>query len=227
MDNRRGLLEKYFLVTNQTEEVSVIDGFSGQAAQGIILAKRVLDEEERVFCMNPSRSDTKKVWLKVRGNREIEGIESIFDGEYSYAAFVLTPTESRCFVVKNIPPVEKVSEKEAYHCVEIPVSNVELQDENALTIDKCDIFLNGELLCRDVLPAACADMVYESAYQMAEETKVELLYRFQADFQSNIPENLTLVAESDGLTSVLINGVEVLNQKGLLGFWLCSAHLPE
>ena len=218
VDNRRGLLEKYFLVTNQTDEVSVIDGFSGQAAQGIVLSKRVLEKEQRVFCMNPSRSDTKKVWLKVRGNREIEGIESIFDGEYSYAAFVLTPTESRCFVVKNIPPVEKVSEKEAYHCVEIPVSNVELQDENALTIDKCDIFLNGELLCRDVLPAACADMVYESAYQMAEETKVELLYRFQADFQSNIPENLTLVAESDGLTSVLINGVEVLNQKA--GWWV-------
>ncbi len=218
VDNRRGLLEKYFLVTGQTEEVSVIDGFSGQAASGIICSRRALEDEQRVFVMNPSRSDRKEVWLKVRGNREIEGIESIFDGEYSYAEFTLTPTESRCFVIKNTPPLKKEYVNKVCHCMEIPVSNVELQDENALTVDKCDVFLNGELLCRDVLPAACADMVYQNAYQKAEKTRVQLVYRFRADFQSNIPENLTLVVESDGLAAVSINGMDVLDQKA--GWWV-------
>lgn len=171
--------------------------------------------------MNPSRSDTKKVWLKVKGNREIEGMEGIYDGEYSYVPFVLTPTESRCFVIKNTPPTENVYVNPDYHCLELPISDIQLLDRNALTIDRCDVFLEGELLCRDVVPAACAETVYQSAYQMAEKSRVELVYHFRADFQSHIPENLMLVAESDGFTAVSINGRNVLDKKD--GWWIDKA----
>ncbi len=229
VDNRRGLLEKYFLATNQTEEVSVIEGFSGQTASGIICAKRILKEEQRVFVMNPSRSDTKEVWLKVKDRKEIAGMERICDSEYSYGAFTLAPTESRCFVIRDALTDEKgctgnpLSEEKGcagypLRSRELPVSSVRLLEKNALTIDKCDVFLNGKLLCRQVLPAACADMVYQSAYQAAEETKVQLIYRFQAEFRGDIPEDLTLVAESDGLTAVRINGADVLSRKD--GWWV-------
>lgn len=220
VENRRGLLEKYFLAAHQESPIIATDGFEGQAATGIILTTRFLEQEERVLLMNPSRCDTKKVYLKAKGRKEIQNLYSFYDGEYTYAPMTLAPTESRCLVLKDQDEMKETVERKA-DCVstrEIPVESVSLLEKNALTVDTCDVFLNGRLLCEQVLPAACADTVYENAYKEAAESKVELVYSFEADFADSIPDDLALIAEGDGMASVQINGVEVLPMRN--GWWI-------
>lgn len=220
VENRRGLLEKYFLATHQESPIIATDGFEGQAAAGIILTTRFLEQEERVLLMNPSRCDTKKVYLKAKGRKEIQNLYSFYDGEYTYAPITLAPTESRCLVLKNQGEIKETFERKTDHVSarKIPVESVSLLEKNALTVDACDVFLNGRLLCEQVLPAACADKVYENAYKEAAESRVELVYSFEADFADSIPDDLTLIAEGDGMASVQINGVEVLPMRN--GWWI-------
>ncbi len=221
VENRRGLLEKYFLATGQTNAVSVVEGFCNQSALGIILARRILNEKEHIFVINPSRQDTKQVFLKVKGKKEIVGAETFFDGEYTYTPFVLSPTQSRRFVVKEGTFGIEKKTCSPLTSRELSTFEVQLLEENALTIDKCDLYVNGALLCKDVLPAACADFLYKKAYESGKKSNVQIVYHFAMNITERMPERLFLTAESDGLKELLVNGHSVLDKKA--GWWIDKA----
>lgn len=205
--NRRGLLEKYFLTTKQIEDIQVVDGVTGRAAEGIILTKRILENETRVFVMNPSRSDTKHVYLKVKDK---------------YVPLTLTPTESVCLIVGEDSVREAnesmMLEGKAKTITQLTPTEVRLLSPNAYTVNHCDVYLNNELLCKNVIPATCADEVYQSAYERGPKSEVRLVYSFEANFRNGIPEDMTLVAESEGVRSICINGTEVLRE--IDGWWI-------
>lgn len=219
LENRAGLIEKYFLEKNINDEVTITDGYNGEAADGIILTTRYLsDGTIRVQVMNPSRYDKKKVYLKIKGNKYAEGRSCMYDGKNTYSQIVLEPTESVRIVVKEA--CEKVGNptKSKVSSNAVNLSEISLLDRNAFTIDKCNVYVNGNKILEDVLPAACADDVYEYAYQTGKEAKVRLEYYFQAEFKDNMPADFSLVAEDDGLTAVEINGVAISDKKE--GWWI-------
>lgn len=219
LENRAGLIEKYFLEKNINDEVTITDGYNGEAVDGIILTTRYLsDGTVRVQVMNPSRVDKKKVYLKMTGNRCIEGRSCMYDGKNTYSEMILEPTESARVVVKEAggkichPVKTKVSSNA------VGFSEISLLERNALTIDKCNVYVNGKKIAEGVLPAACADDVYRYAYQTKETAKVRLEYYFQAELKEHITTDFSLVAEDDGLTSIRINGVDVSDKKE--GWWI-------
>lgn len=232
VENRRGLLEKYFLVTGQTEDVLAVDGFSGQAVSGMILSRRVLEDgTQRIFVMNPSHSDTKKLYLRVKGRQKIQGYENcessekywnFCDGENTFVSITLAPTESVCVTARE----ERMTRRQEIVACEpklssmrlLSPSKVELLSPNALTVGHCDVYVNDVLLCEGVIPATCADAVYQHAYESGKVSRVRVVYQFSADFKGKIPKNLKLVAESDGMQALSVNGTEVLEQRE--GWWI-------
>lgn len=205
IDNRRGLLEKYFLATGQEEDVQIVDGFYGQPASGLIVSKRILAEECRVLVMNPSRCDTKKVYLKLSSKQT------------RHYPMILEPTESCCLVIRadKVFALEgqelQFSEPESTR--KLVPEDVKLLSPNAFNINHCDVYLNQELLLQNVIPAVSADEVYKRGYASGAKSTVKLVYSFQTDFQKEIPNNLVCIAESGGVTSVQVNGTEVLYEK--------------
>lgn len=249
VENRRGLLEKYFLATGQSEEVLATDGFSGKAVSGVILSRRVLaDGTQRVLLMNPSHSDTKKLYLQVKGRQKIRGCENnekyenTYDGEDTFVPMTLTPTECVCVTVQEeCVPAKRgtTSDWEAEYrageqlsvvnsssgkqpCLsamkQLSPYSVELLSPNALTVGHCDVYVNDILLCENVIPAACADAVYQHAYESGKVSRVRLIYQFSADFKGEIPKDLRLVAESDGILALSVNETDVLRQQE--GWWI-------
>lgn len=207
VDNRRGFLEKYLLSSGETDTLQVVDGFYGQPASGLIVSKRILEKETRVLVMNPSRCDSKKVYLKLVSE----------NGEDRHFPLTLEPTESRCIVVKNLCAYTEQGQllqaQEMVNSRKLEASDVQLLSPNAYNINHCDVYLNGEQILEHVIPAVCADEVYERAYASGEQSTVKLRYVFQADFKKKIPDNLVCVAESEGISSLQINGTEVLQEK--------------
>lgn len=207
IDNRRGLLEKYFLATGQEEDIQIIDGFYGQPAHGLIVSKRILEKECRVMVMNPSRCDTKKVYVKFPQTL----------GKSTHYPLILEPTESRCLVIRDgklfTSKGQELIFSEPTSTQKLVPTDIKLLSPNAYTINHCDVYLNQELLLQNVIPAVCADEVYKNAYESGTKSTVKLIYSFQTDFKKEIPNNLVCVAESEGVTSIKINGVEVLHEK--------------
>lgn len=219
VENRSGLLDKYFLETNQSGEILAVDGEEGRAVSGIIVSPRFLETEQRVFLMNPSRNDTKQFYLKVKGNKQIGDFQTFGDGEHTYAPMVLAPTESKCLCIKDKEvSVETAVVPRYAKAKELQVAAVTLLEQNALTVDRCDIYINDVLLFADADPVKCVDMLYESAYKAASESLVRLVYRFTAGFAKSIPKNMSLVVESDELTKILVNGNDVLPYRN--GWWI-------
>lgn len=200
VENRRGLLEKYFLATGQAESIQIVDGYYGHAATGLIVFRKILLEETRIFVMNPSRSDTKDVYVKYN--------------EATFCPLHLEPTESICLRISNVGVYtlngEKLQIEEPKVIRKLQPTQIELLSPNAYTIKTCDVYLNGELLLEKVIPAICVDELYKRAYESGNCSHVKLIYRFQTAFKQEIPKNMVCVAESDGVSSVKINGKEVL-----------------
>ena len=203
VENRRGLLEKYLFSEKMTDEITVVNGVTGRIAEGIILARRLLEDQQRVFVMNPSKMDTKKLCLKVQ--------------DKIWNSFELAPTESRMFKITSSLP-EKTAEYQKRIVSDLDVEKVELLSPNAYTINRCDVYLNEKCICRQVLPAACSDELYEAAYKSGEKSKVRLVYGWKMAFEREIPENITLVAEGEGLLSLKVNGKDILEKKN--GWWI-------
>ena len=222
LENRLGLIEKYFLANDINDEVTVTDGYNGESAKGIILTTRYVDDETiRVQVMNPSRFESRKVFLKVMGDKAIEGRKVMYDGKNTLSEISLEPTESIKLVIKNANKHsinESQDLKTKVLSKPIYFDNVKLLETNALTIDKCNVYVNGNKILEDVLPAACADDVYEYAYKTGKEAKVRLEYIFNVEGDKASEEIVYVVAEDDGLTAVEVNGVSVSEKKE--GWWI-------
>ena len=221
LENRIGLIEKYFLEKGINDEVTVTDGYNGESADGIVLTTKYLkDGTIRVFVINPSRFESRRIFLKAKGDKSIEGRKSMFDGKNTYSEIMLNPTESIRLVVKDAKEVrqkECINQTKAVSKI-IVFNEVSTLERNSFTIDKCNVYVNGKQILKDVLPADSADSVYEYAYKIGKTVKIRLEYCFRVDFSGKIPEDFSLVAEDEGLTAVEINGVDVSGNKE--GWWI-------
>ena len=218
VDNRRGLLEKYFLSAGQTEEIAVVEEFSGKTAEGLILSFRHLPEEKRVFVINPSRTAGREVYLKAVGCVHADGLSGVYDGTYTYFPFSLAPTQSLQTVIRQTGTAQTSALVSPTRTAVLTVEKVERLSPNALTVERCDIYLNGALLAADANPVCCVDRLYEQAYHAAARSEVCLVYRFTADFSGDIPQDICLAAETEQYTAVQVNGQELLSAAS--GWWL-------
>lgn len=170
-------------------------------------------------------------------NIKMDICKSMYDGRDTYTEIMLEPTECVRFVVEdrhsNCENAEakidltqgieadsyiRYSNKKCVKSSEIIISDITLEEKNALTIDKCDVFVNGKKILTDVLPAGCADDVYSYAYNTGREAFVRLEYHFDADFTKEIPSEFSIVLEDCGIKTIQINGMDVGDRKE--GWWI-------
>lgn len=210
--NRRGLLEKYFLNVGYKEEAVFTDLNFGHLLSGLITSVRQYDEELRIFAMNPSKNDLITGYLKVKGEKQIyknisgknEILDAFYDGIFTYAKITAFPNECLMFTAIDGKPIK--GESSGFSIKKLHDFKVALTDRNVLTIDRCDVYLNGNLLYKDCDPVKVTDDLYKAAYESGEVSQIKLIYKFYADFKSGLPKNISVAAECDS-GDITVNGV--------------------
>lgn len=220
IQNRKVFFEKYYCSTGKSETTTIISPYGGKIANGLIVSRFFAEDAERLCVVNPSYTDSKNIAIKTLGKKCIWKFESnkeflassVFDGRYSYADITLRPKETALFVIKSSDKNEKTDIN--YSSSVIDDFSVSLTDVNALTIDKCDIYLDGEIFAEDVIAIKETDNLYFAIQQMNKQVKVDLVYTFHCAFKGGIPDDISLVAESENLQSITVNGKELMIDTG-------------
>jgi len=215
VQNRRGLLEKYYLFYTEKPEIELIDPFSKRTACGIMTAVRFNDSEIKLMVFNPSRSDDKKLLIKVKGEKKVfliangdkKELSAMYDGRFTYSKIDLSATETSLFVVQDGKPNSILNKKHAFS--QISDFKVYRMEKNVLTIDKCDIYLDNELIYENCNPVKVTDELYDKIASKKGNTTVRLLYRFNADFKV-LPSDFSVAAECEE-GEIIVNGIKIFD----------------
>jgi len=214
LNNRRDGLLKYFLYKGVEQEAEFIDRNFGHTVSGLITTVREYDKQLRIFTVNPSKEHNIDCYLKVKGQKKIFKIEngksvecsSFYDGKYTYSNMHISATECLLLYAENGIPTE-LSYK-SFNSILLNNFNVLAESDNVLTIDRCDIYLNGSILYKNCDFVKVTDELYKKAYSSSEISDVKLIYSFTVDFKGDIPKNLSVAAECEE-NDIKLNGVSV------------------
>lgn len=212
VQNRRDMIEKFFLHTHFSDDIEICSENS-KSAHGIVVSKKYMSNgEDRVCIVNPSLTDSKELYIKVKGKKSILSVssskenllETCFDGVNTYAKIKLSPKMTGLY--KTILDEKTSQEKILLNEYPLLDADIDLTDNNALTVEKCDVFVNGEELFSNVNIIDVTDAIYEKAYKSKSVCDVLIRYNFTVKFNGEIPDDICLIAETEDMKSVCING---------------------
>lgn len=194
-ENTKRLLEEFktaggkIITPEQAEDTGVIDN------ENITYTKRIFDEFDMHYFVNTTK-ETQKSKIFVGNARldiisgEVEG----FDGEYTFApmdSIVVFDFKNKNYAVKPEKKLKNLKVDGEWR--------VEKCDENAMVLDYCDCYFDGELVRKNVQINAVQGM----ACDRKEPVDIRCVYKFDV---AQIPENISLVSETPDIFEYSING---------------------
>lgn len=78
--------------------------------------------------------------------------------------------------------------------------------ENYLVIDRCDCYVDGQLLCEDEYVLSVQSLLLA----LHRDVQIRLVFRFTADETADL-RNLSLLVEQSNLYQIKVNGIEISN----------------
>lgn len=232
--NRRGLWEKYFLRTGYHRTVEVLDGNGEHTATGLVTNVRRVKDGYYIYLFHPATDENKKVWLQIDTPCKAEllcephvtrslPMNMTHDGK-SVCPLELEPMEGMLIRVydaeNNLPAVIRPPLLSTVRYLRD--WQVKTDDVNALTVDRCDIFIDQKKVFSNVCPVGKMDDLYQQLFLAQKETAITATYRFYNDM-SAVDGSVLLAAETRHMESIFVNGVDVT--KRVNGWWMDSSIL--
>lgn len=217
VQNRKAILEKYFLCQGYERDAQVLDENGRYSASDLVLSIRKSAGRTYVMLFNQLTSArSRKLLLKLPGRRSVhkqnptQGTLQRLSGMYSskdtYVWVQLEQYECAVYEVSDagqeqvpcsVPPVPVHTQALKDFCVE-------LLDDNALTLDYARYAINSGELSGDIHTIQLQELLYRQAANFSHDVNAVIEYRFESRI-SHTPR-MYLCAETEGTACILVNG---------------------
>lgn len=214
--NRRDILKKAKGILGINNKIKVLYSNSGDMAEEILIHIRREGNKSIVFMWNKSMNSTINTRLVINERVGVKQIDLVSTDKKPVKSAYLNniTTCSLSFHPGQIIVLELEGDAECDQLPECIVKKIEVinspwkveaLDVNSLTIDYARYRFDGESWSEIMPLIRIQDEVYEKLGELQRDCTVTIRYEVETEFD-NIPDNLSLVLESEGYSDVRING---------------------
>lgn len=213
IQQRRGIIEKYFSALHYVRKIYVCDCV-GKLAQNLIVNYRETAEQTNIILFNPSLSASVECRICALGsgtfieynpkNGKESYMPTIVSDGYCYSELNLSAKGCRYLrFVRGGKIPKEVEYGENVRNVNFKLTGIE---DNLLVIDKAQYKFDDEEFSDKNTVVKILDEIYEKVEKRMCKSKIHIEYAFKASFK---PERLFLVAESAKSKGISVNGNEI------------------
>jgi len=206
INNRKELLNKYFDFVSYKRDLEIRSGFSNNLTSGLVINKRLVNDEYHYFIVNKSDYESKQVKLKFKYNEAIIST-NIEKNEYKTLNLVdnsvdinLKPMES--IFIKNIDrsPTKKKDDKLICEKV-LCFKEARLMNKNIFTIDNASFRFDNKIFSELLPVIKIQDIIFKDSGKI-----LEVKYMFYSCHEFT---DIELGIEDVNISRIIFDGIEL------------------